>query len=100
MPLNVYFNDVFQEYVHWMTFWIVFSMVTVCEEVTDLVIGPWLPFYYVMKTAFLVWLVSPATKGSIIIYTKIVHPLLVRKEKEIEGISERLKEHTHDLIIM
>ena len=83
-----------------MTFWIVFSMVMVCEEVTDLVLGPWLPLYYVMKTAFLVWLVSPTTKGSIIIYTKIVHPLLVTKEKEIDGTLKRLKEHTHDLIIM
>ena len=83
-----------------MTFWIVFSMVMVCEEVTDLVLGPWLPLYYVMKTSFLVWLVSPTTKGSIIIYTKIVHPLLVRKEKEIDKTLQRLKEHTFNLIIM
>ena len=82
-----------------MTFWIVFSMVMVCETVTDIVLGPWLPLYYVMKTAFLVWLVSPTTQGSIIIYTKIVHPLLVSKEKEIDGILESLKDHTYDLII-
>ena len=39
-----------------------------------------IPFYYEMKILFMLWLLSPATKGSSIIYRKLVHPQLNRRE--------------------
>lgn len=39
------------------------------------------PFYYEMKMAFVIWLLSPYTRGSSLIYRKFVHPTLSRKEK-------------------
>ena len=35
-----------QEYVHWMTYWIVLAAVTLAEEVADLLLAFWLPLYY------------------------------------------------------
>ena len=37
-----------QEYVRWMTYWIVFSLLSLCEEVTDIFLS-WFPFYYILK---------------------------------------------------
>ena len=37
-----------QEYVKWMTYWIVYSLVCLVEEVTDVFVS-WLPFYYELK---------------------------------------------------
>lgn len=42
-----------------------------------------LPFYYELKIAFVVWLLSPYTKGSSVLYRKFVHPTLSSKEKVI-----------------
>lgn len=39
------------------------------------------PFYYELKIAFVVWLLSPYTKGSSLLYRKFVHPTLSSKEK-------------------
>jgi len=39
-----------------------------------------IPFYYEMKILFMLWLLSPTTKGSSIIYRKLVHPQLNRRE--------------------
>lgn len=40
-----------------------------------------IPFYYELKIAFVVWLLSPYTKGSSVLYRKFVHPTLSSKEK-------------------
>ena len=94
---SVVVSYTFQEYVHWMMFWIVFSLVSMCEMVTDTMLSSWLPAYYGLKTLFLVWLVSPTTRGSITIYTKIVHPVMLRNEREIDRVLESLKEQSYTL---
>lgn len=49
-----------------------------------------LPFYYELKIAFMVWLLSPYTKGSSVLYRKFVHPTLSSKEKVCFWISIHL----------
>lgn len=39
------------------------------------------PFYYEVKMAFVIWLLSPYTRGASLLYRKFVHPTLSRKEK-------------------
>ena len=39
------------------------------------------PFYYEIKIIVVLWLLSPATEGSSILYRKFVHPILVKREK-------------------
>lgn len=39
------------------------------------------PFYYEIKIILVLWLLSPATKGSSILYRKFVHPMLSRREQ-------------------
>ena len=51
-----------QEYVHWMTYWIVLAAITIAEEVTDILLGCWFPLYYEIKLVFLFWLISPISR--------------------------------------
>lgn len=54
------------------------------------------PFYFELKIAFVIWLLSPYTKGSSVLYRKFVHPTLSNKEKvgmffKILSQSQKLK---------
>ncbi|KAL3044952.1 hypothetical protein OYC64_013257 [Pagothenia borchgrevinki] len=64
-------------------YWIVFALFTTAETATDLLLS-WFPFYFELKIAFVIWLLSPYTKGSSVLYRKFVHPTLSNKEKEID----------------
>ncbi|XP_027489177.1 receptor expression-enhancing protein 4-like, partial [Corapipo altera] len=69
-----------REYVRWMMYWIVFALFMATETFTDLLIS-WFPFYYEVKMAFVLWLLSPYTRGASLLYRRFVHPTLARKEK-------------------
>eukprot|EP00092_Neocalanus_flemingeri_P034329 GFUD01037336.1.p1 GENE.GFUD01037336.1~~GFUD01037336.1.p1 ORF type:complete len:300 (+),score=77.95 GFUD01037336.1:202-1101(+) len=83
-----------KEYVHWMTYWIVFALITLTEEVSDLFLSFWFPFYYECKILLLVWLLSPATRGSFFLYRQVIHPTLNNREEEIDDFVKRWKEQS------
>ncbi|XP_064631764.1 receptor expression-enhancing protein 2-like isoform X3 [Lineus longissimus] len=72
-----------KEYVRWMMYWIVFALFTFIETLTDAFLS-WIPFYYEIKIVFVIWLLSPATRGSSILYRKFVHPQLMKRERDID----------------
>uniref|UniRef100_A0A3Q2X577 Receptor expression-enhancing protein n=1 Tax=Haplochromis burtoni TaxID=8153 RepID=A0A3Q2X577_HAPBU len=71
--------------VRWMMYWIVFALYTVVETITDLTLA-WFPLYYELKIAFVVWLLSPYTRGASLIYRKCLHPLLSSRERIIDKL--------------
>jgi len=73
-----------KEYVKWMMYWIVFALFTCGETFADLFVS-WIPFYYEIKIIFVLWLLSPATKGSSILYRRFVHPHFAKREQEIDS---------------
>lgn len=64
----------------WIMYWIVFAFFTCCETFTDIFFS-WFPFYYEIKVLIVIWLLSPATEGSSILYRNFVHPMLTKREK-------------------
>lgn len=97
-----------------MMYWIVFALFMAVETFTDIFISwyghrgsvgcgeglalpglaPWwtlplcsprFPFYYEIKMAFVLWLLSPYTRGASMLYRKFVHPSLSRHEKVPQG---------------
>ena len=40
-----------------------------------------MPFYYELKILFVLWMLSPMTRGSSFMFKKFVHPQLARREK-------------------
>ncbi|XP_067099481.1 receptor expression-enhancing protein 1 isoform X1 [Osmerus mordax] len=87
-----------KEYVKWMMYWIIFALFTTLEAITDIFIC-WIPFYYELKIAFVVWLLSPYTKGSSVLYRKFVHPTLSSKEKDIDDYLCQAKDKSYDTLV-
>ncbi|XP_025837457.1 receptor expression-enhancing protein 4 isoform X2 [Agrilus planipennis] len=87
-----------KEHVKWMMYWIVFALFTCVETITD-VLFSWFPFYYEIKIIIVIWLLSPATKGSSILYRKFVHPTLVSKEQEIDDYISKAKERSYKQVL-
>ncbi|KAG7510852.1 hypothetical protein JOB18_033610 [Solea senegalensis] len=87
-----------KEYVKWMMYWIIFALFTTVEVFTDMFLC-WLPFYYELKIAFVVWLLSPYTKGSSVLYRKFVHPTLSSKEKDIDDYICQAKDKSYDTLV-
>nr|XP_058928469.1 receptor expression-enhancing protein 4 isoform X1 [Kogia breviceps]XP_058928470.1 receptor expression-enhancing protein 4 isoform X1 [Kogia breviceps]XP_058928471.1 receptor expression-enhancing protein 4 isoform X1 [Kogia breviceps] len=87
-----------REYVRWMMYWIVFALFMAVETFTDIFIS-WFPFYYEIKMAFVLWLLSPYTKGASLLYRKFVHPSLSRHEKEIDTYIVQAKERSYETVL-
>ncbi|XP_035465257.1 receptor expression-enhancing protein 1 isoform X2 [Scophthalmus maximus] len=87
-----------KEYVKWMMYWIIFALFMTVEVFTDMFLC-WLPFYYELKIAFVVWLLSPYTKGSSVLYRKFVHPTLSSKEKDIDDYICQAKDKSYDTLV-
>ncbi|XP_034021087.1 receptor expression-enhancing protein 3-like isoform X2 [Thalassophryne amazonica] len=81
-----------------MMYWIVFALYTVVETITDLTLA-WFPLYYELKIAFVIWLLSPYTRGASLIYRKCLHPLLSSKEKEIDEYIVQAKERSYETMV-
>uniref|UniRef100_A0AAV2MJN2 Lysine-specific demethylase n=1 Tax=Knipowitschia caucasica TaxID=637954 RepID=A0AAV2MJN2_KNICA len=87
-----------KEYVKWMMYWIVFALFTTAETITDMLLS-WFPFYFELKIAFVIWLLSPYTKGSSVLYRKFVHPTLSNKEKEIDDYIAQAKDRSYETMM-
>uniref|UniRef100_A0A8C5MZ25 Receptor expression-enhancing protein n=1 Tax=Leptobrachium leishanense TaxID=445787 RepID=A0A8C5MZ25_9ANUR len=87
-----------KEYVKWMMYWIVFAFFTTAETLTDIILS-WFPFYFELKIAFVIWLLSPYTKGSSVLYRKFVHPTLSSKEKEIDEYIAQAREKSYETMM-
>ncbi|XP_046600275.1 uncharacterized protein LOC107224473 isoform X2 [Neodiprion lecontei] len=88
-----------KEYVKWMMYWIVFALFTCAETFTDVFLSFWFPFYYEIKIVLVLWLLSPATKGSSILYRRFVHPALSRREAEIDEALARATEQGYTAVL-
>jgi len=80
-----------KEYVKWMMYWIVFAFFSALETLMDPFVF-WLPFYGELKTLFMIYLVSPWTRGSGVLYRRFLHPLLCYREDEIDAVLTRTKD--------
>jgi receptor expression-enhancing protein 1/2/3/4 len=87
-----------KEYVKWMMYWIVFAIFTFVESFADILLA-WLPFYYELKILFLVWLLLPATKGASVLYRKVIHPNMIKNEKEIDGYVAKASDQCYAALI-
>lgn len=72
-----------KEYAKWMMYWVVFAFFSCAETFSDVFLS-WMPFYYEIKIIFVIWLLSPMTKGSSFLFKKFVHPQLKKREKDID----------------
>ncbi|XP_035828932.1 receptor expression-enhancing protein 1 [Aplysia californica] len=87
-----------KEYVKWMMYWIVFALFCSIETFSDVFLS-WLPFYYELKIIFVLWMLSPMTKGSSFLFKKFVHPQLARREKDIDEMIEQASRQGYSTLL-
>ncbi|EEB08633.2 ER membrane protein DP1/Yop1 [Schizosaccharomyces japonicus yFS275] len=59
----------------WLTYYLITSFMTVLEYWIDFLLV-WVPFYWLMKAIFLVWLALPRFSGASLIYRAIIRPYI------------------------
>ena len=69
----------------WLTFWVVFAVVTLFESMTDIFVW-WVPFYFEVKLAFLLLLQAPGLNLAQGIYLGTIKPYLLSNEPAIDHV--------------
>lgn len=72
----------YDETKQWLVYWVVFAAFTICEGFTDVLIS-WLPLYRELKFLLVLWLVSPGTDGSSLLYGELISPVLENNEGKL-----------------
>ncbi|KOS18040.1 Protein yop-1 [Escovopsis weberi] len=78
----------------WLTYWVVFAFFTVIESLISIVF--WLPFYYVFKFIFLLWLSLPMFRGADVLFRNFLAPTLGRyfhNESTAAGLRSKSDAH-------
>ncbi|KDQ56823.1 hypothetical protein JAAARDRAFT_36300 [Jaapia argillacea MUCL 33604] len=74
----------------WLMYWSVLGCVVGMEYAAEWLIS-WVPFYYPIKTTFLLYLALPQTQGSSYLYSKHLQPFFHEHESEIDATLASLK---------
>lgn len=75
----------------WLTYWVVFSLFFFLEYLIDIILF-WLPFYYLIKLFFLLYLYMPQVRGAESVYNYIIRPILLKHEKAIDDYVNKISQ--------
>ena len=75
----------------WLTYWVVFGVLSLAEQVAGGFLVQFVPFYWPIKLLILVWLFHPMTNGASVIYDNVVHPLWKEHEGRIEEVTKNIE---------
>ncbi|OSX67275.1 hypothetical protein POSPLADRAFT_1037934 [Postia placenta MAD-698-R-SB12] len=80
------------ELERWAMYWSVLGAFVAFEYVAEWLVS-WLPFYWEIKTLFLLFLALPQTQGSTWFYVTFMNPYLTKNEAEIDAGIVQAKEN-------
>ncbi|SBT34388.1 HVA22/TB2/DP1 family protein, putative [Plasmodium ovale wallikeri] len=75
----------------WLTYWVVFSLFFFIEYLIDVILF-WVPFYYLIKLLFLLYLYMPQVRGAETVYNLIIRPILLKHEKTIDDTVQKISQ--------
>ncbi|KAM0755599.1 hypothetical protein T439DRAFT_320303 [Meredithblackwellia eburnea MCA 4105] len=58
----------------WLTYWVIFGAFNFLESMSRVIVA-WFPYYYTVKTLFILYLILPSTRGATVVYAKVFKPL-------------------------
>ncbi|KAJ1944770.1 ER membrane protein DP1/Yop1 [Linderina pennispora] len=70
----------------WLTYWVIFGFFNVVEYFTGFILY-WIPFFYILKLAFLGWLMLPNTRGAEKLYHGSLKPFIQAKLNKVAAAS-------------
>ena len=75
----------------WLTYWVVFGLFNIIDQFAGFILS-FIPFYYLMKLCFLIWLFHPISKGATTIYDHFVLPNMRQYEKQIAAVEQKVSD--------
>ncbi|KAJ7102099.1 TB2/DP1, HVA22 family-domain-containing protein [Mycena belliarum] len=72
------------ELERWSQYWAVIGIVVTFEHLAEFLIS-WVPFYWELKTLFLLFLSLPQTQGSTYIYMTYLQPFFTQNEADLDA---------------
>ncbi|KAJ6519654.1 TB2/DP1, HVA22 family-domain-containing protein [Mycena sanguinolenta] len=72
------------ELERWAMYWSVMGLIVAFQYLGEFLIS-WLPFYWEVKTLFLLWLALPQTQGSTFVYQMYLEPFFKKNEVELDA---------------
>ncbi|KAI0672118.1 TB2/DP1, HVA22 family-domain-containing protein [Trametes maxima] len=82
------------ELERWLMYWSVLGCIVAVEYVAEWLVS-WLPFYYFLKTLFLLYLALPQTAGSAYLYQTHLRPFFAAHENQIDSALAQAKAHLY-----
>ncbi|KAG9122934.1 ER membrane protein DP1/Yop1 [Ceratobasidium sp. 392] len=84
--------------IQWLTYWSTFGFFTFLESLALRPVLYYFPFYYVFKTAFILWLQLPATRGARTLHQSVLRPVLAPYIKTGPAPADSLRTKVNDSI--
>ncbi|KAI0357758.1 hypothetical protein OH77DRAFT_1502835 [Trametes cingulata] len=78
----------------WLMYWSVLGCIVAVEYVAEWLVS-WLPFYYPIKTLFLLYLALPQTAGAAYLYQTQLRPFFSAHEREIDSALAQFKAYLY-----
>ncbi|CAI5712585.1 unnamed protein product [Peronospora destructor] len=69
----------------WLTYWVIYAFFNLTESITNLLLS-WIPFYFFLKIAFLVWSYHPRLQ---VIYNSLIKPYVAPHVGQIDSALNR-----------
>jgi receptor expression-enhancing protein 5/6 len=66
----------------WLTYWVCYGAFNIVDQFAGIILQ-FIPFYYFLKTGFLIFLFHPSTLGATMVYNTYVLPLMKEHEGKI-----------------
>ncbi|XP_068483487.1 HVA22-like protein k [Phaseolus vulgaris] len=79
-------NDPYQQQ-RWLLYWAAYGSFSAAEMFTEKLLS-WIPFYYHIKFAFLLWLQLPTLNGARQLYCNHLRPFLLKHQARMDVIVE------------
>ena len=78
----------------WLIYWTVYAFFQVIESFTHVILH-YVPFYYVFKLAFLIFMMHPSTRGAEFLYNSFLREALRKNESRIDEAIQRAGKGAH-----
>jgi len=83
---------------YWLTYWVVFASFSIID-IFSVILIKFIPFYFIFKICFLIWLFMPNSQGCYYIYYFVIVKLFKKVEKDIDSATEKIGEYTKNIVI-
>jgi len=74
----------------WLTYWVVYGIFSFIDLFSGFILK-YIPFYFIFKILFLIWLFLPSFKGASLVYEKVIYRLFNKYRPQIDELEHSLE---------